>query len=72
MDSWGQVVCEAMACGTPAIVSTHTGASDIIINGESGFVFDVSDKEKLKEQKIQENQEKPKKNKGNRINHKIY
>ena len=29
-DSFGMVVAEAMACGTPAIVSTQTGAKAII------------------------------------------
>lgn len=29
-DSFGMVVAEAMACGTPAIVSTHTGSKSII------------------------------------------
>lgn len=49
MDSWGQVVCEAMACGTPSIVSTNTGSRDIIEHGISGFIFDVSNKNQLKE-----------------------
>lgn len=49
MDSWGQVVCEAMACGTPAIVSSNTGSKDIIEHGKSGFIFEVGDREKLKE-----------------------
>lgn len=49
MDSWGQVVCEAMACGTPVIVSENTGAKDIIENGENGFIVGVADQNKLSE-----------------------
>lgn len=49
MDSWGQVVCEAMACGTPVVVSEHTGAKDLIISGENGFITGVGDIESLKE-----------------------
>lgn len=52
MDSWGQVVCEAMSCGTTVIVSKSTGSSDIIENGENGFIIDTGDKEQLKD-KIQ-------------------
>lgn len=49
MDSWGQVVCEAMACGTPVIVSNSTGASDIVQNGKNGFIIDTGSKSELKE-----------------------
>jgi glycosyltransferase involved in cell wall biosynthesis len=39
-DHWGTVVCEAMACGTPAIASRWVGATeDLIKNGVNGFVF---------------------------------
>ena len=39
-ESWGLVVNEAMACGTPAIVSTACGcAPDLIDEGETGYSF---------------------------------
>jgi glycosyltransferase involved in cell wall biosynthesis len=39
-ETWGLVVNEAMACGVPAIVSDQVGcASDLIIDGETGFSF---------------------------------
>jgi glycosyltransferase involved in cell wall biosynthesis len=47
LDSWGQVVCEAMACGTPVIVSQNTGAKDIVRDGESGFIVDVANPNQL-------------------------
>lgn len=49
MDSWGQVVCEAMACGTPVIVSQNTGAKDIVEDGQSGFIVEVANKNQLAE-----------------------
>jgi glycosyltransferase involved in cell wall biosynthesis len=49
MDSWAQVVCEAMACGTPVIVSENTGAKDIVQSGENGFVVELADREQLSE-----------------------
>jgi glycosyltransferase involved in cell wall biosynthesis len=42
LDSWGQVVVEAMACGSPALVSTQTGAKDAVAEG-GGFVLPVDD-----------------------------
>ena len=39
-ETWGLVVNEAMACGTPAIVSDAVGcAPDLIEEGKTGFVF---------------------------------
>ena len=52
MDSWGQVVCEAMACGTPVIVSENTGAKDIVKDGESGFVIELANRKQLAEKII--------------------
>ncbi len=41
-ETWGLVVNEAMACGTPAIVSDAVGcAPDLIEEGKTGFVFPV-------------------------------
>jgi len=42
-DSFGMVVVEAMACGTPAIVSEQTGAREAITDGESGWVLPADD-----------------------------
>ncbi|MBC8110112.1 MAG: glycosyltransferase family 4 protein, partial [Verrucomicrobia bacterium] len=33
LDSWGMVVSEAMACGTPVIVSENTGSKDVVKDG---------------------------------------
>lgn len=37
-DGFGMVVAEAMACGTPVVVSNAAGASEIVENGRTGFV----------------------------------
>lgn len=43
-DQWGLCVNEAMACGTPVIVSERCGAAgEIVIDGDSGVVFDGDD-----------------------------
>jgi glycosyltransferase involved in cell wall biosynthesis len=43
-ETWGLVVNEAMASGLPAIVSRAAGCSrDLILEGETGFTFDVGD-----------------------------
>jgi glycosyltransferase involved in cell wall biosynthesis len=43
-ETWGLVVNEAMACGRPAIVSDRVGcAPDLIINGETGYIFPFGD-----------------------------
>ncbi|WP_338875064.1 glycosyltransferase family 4 protein [Spirosoma sp. SC4-14] len=42
LDSWGQVVLEAMACGTPVIVSENTGSKDAVLKG-GGFVIPAGD-----------------------------
>lgn len=47
-DSWAQTVIEAMACGTPVIVSENTGSKDAVQQG-GGFVIPVNDVEALKE-----------------------
>jgi len=38
-DGFGHVVLEAMACGTPALVTASCGASDVISQGQHGFVI---------------------------------
>jgi len=39
VESFGNVYLEAMACGTPIIVSTLAGAAEIITHGENGFII---------------------------------
>jgi starch synthase len=46
-DSWGLVVTEAMACGIPVIVTTHTGAP--VRNKVDGFVVPPADSTALVE-----------------------
>jgi glycosyltransferase involved in cell wall biosynthesis len=38
-DSFGLPILEAMACGLPVIASSHAGASEMIHDGETGFVL---------------------------------
>lgn len=40
-DTFNLAVLEAMAYGKPCIVSSNAGASEIIKDGENGFVFDI-------------------------------
>jgi len=43
-ETWGLVVNEAMACGTPAVVSNQAGcAPDMIREGITGYRFDPND-----------------------------
>jgi glycosyltransferase involved in cell wall biosynthesis len=44
LDSWAQTVIEGMACGTPVIVSDHTGAKEAVEQG-GGFVVPTGDVE---------------------------
>lgn len=39
--TWGLIVAEAMAAGTPCIVSNEAGVHEIITNGENGYTFPV-------------------------------
>lgn len=39
-DGFGLVVAEAMATGTPVIVSSAVGAKDLVKHGENGWVFE--------------------------------
>lgn len=48
LDGAAAVVFEAMATGTPAIVSTHTGAKDLINHAYNGWIFKDGDIEGLK------------------------
>lgn len=49
LDGFGMVVTEAMATGTPVIVSTHTGAKDLIKDGINGWIFPDGDVMALKD-----------------------
>ncbi len=49
VDGFGLVVMEAMACGIPVIVTTNTGASDVITDGVEGFIIPIRDVSVLKE-----------------------
>jgi glycosyltransferase involved in cell wall biosynthesis len=51
LDSWAQVVLEAMACGTPVIISDNTGAKDAVAKG-GGFIIPTGDEAALRD-KIQ-------------------
>ncbi|MCS6977186.1 MAG: glycosyltransferase family 4 protein [Gemmatales bacterium] len=42
-DGFGYVVGEAMSCGVPVIVTTATGAADLIEDGVNGFVVPPAD-----------------------------
>lgn len=46
LDSWAMVVIEAMACGTPVIISNNTGAKDAVVKG-GGAVLETGDEEAL-------------------------
>ena len=39
-DTFGKVIAEAQACGTPAIVYNITGCKEIVINEKSGYVVE--------------------------------
>jgi len=49
LEGFAQVTIEAMACGTPVIVSDSAGSSDAVIDGVNGFVVISRDVEALKE-----------------------
>ena len=48
-ETWGLVVEEALYFGIPVLVSQNCGSSQLVINGENGFVFDPNNPFKLKE-----------------------
>ena len=53
-ETWGLVVNEAFATGTPAIVSDEVGcAADLIASGETGFTFRAGDVEHLTSRLLQ-------------------
>jgi glycosyltransferase involved in cell wall biosynthesis len=48
-DGFGLVVAEAMSFGCPVIVSKNVGASDLVTNGENGFIVDIRSPEQVAE-----------------------
>jgi glycosyltransferase involved in cell wall biosynthesis len=48
-DSFGMVVAEALASGTPVIVSTMVGAKDLVREGVTGWLVPMGDMEALAE-----------------------
>jgi glycosyltransferase involved in cell wall biosynthesis len=49
-DSFGMVVLEALACGTPVIVSDHVGAAGVVRPNESGWIVPAADSQVLANQ----------------------
>lgn len=45
----GMVQLQAMACGLPVIVTTNTGAEDVVRDGKDGFIIPIRDVEAIKE-----------------------
>lgn len=48
-DTWGMVILEAMTFGKPILCSKWAGASELVVKGENGYVFEPQDPEKLAE-----------------------
>jgi glycosyltransferase involved in cell wall biosynthesis len=48
-DGFGLVVAEAINCGLPVIVTSNTGAADIVNNGNNGFIIPASSSEIIAE-----------------------
>lgn len=46
-DQWGMAVNEALAAGTPVLVSNRCGAHELVSNGKNGFTFSPDDEEHL-------------------------
>jgi glycosyltransferase involved in cell wall biosynthesis len=46
-ESFGQVIVEAMACGVPAVASAALGPAHIVDDGETGWLFDIHDRDGL-------------------------
>jgi glycosyltransferase involved in cell wall biosynthesis len=46
-DSFGVAAVEAMACGTPVIVSDAGGLQEVVIEGETGYIVPMRNPEKL-------------------------
>lgn len=49
LDGFGMVVSEALACGTPVLVSDRVGAKDLVQEGVNGWIVPAEDAGKLAE-----------------------
>ncbi|MFF2449972.1 N-acetyl-alpha-D-glucosaminyl L-malate synthase BshA [Neobacillus sp. NPDC058068] len=52
-ESFGLVALEAMACGVPCIGTNIGGIPEVILHGETGFICDVGDIEKISNKAIE-------------------
>ena len=48
-ETWGVVLLEAMLFGKPTICSTGAGTSEMVVDGENGYLFDPNRADKLAE-----------------------
>lgn len=48
-DGWGLVIAQALACGRPVIATRQSGAAELIVPGENGYVVDAGQVEPLAE-----------------------
>ena len=48
-EGFGYVVAEAMASGIPVIVTPNTGAADLVVDGQNGFVVPARDSGAIRE-----------------------
>lgn len=46
-EGFARVILETMSCGVCPLVSTHTGGSDVVVDGENGYTFDPYDVERI-------------------------
>ncbi|HEY9906864.1 MAG TPA: glycosyltransferase family 4 protein [Thermosynechococcaceae cyanobacterium] len=46
-DTWGVVTLEAMLLGKPILCSRGAGTSELVVNGENGYVFDPDNSNEL-------------------------
>ncbi|MEJ7709650.1 MAG: glycosyltransferase family 4 protein [Pyrinomonadaceae bacterium] len=49
VEGFGLVYLESLACGTPVIGTPHTGAADLVCDGEEGFIVPIRSVEALME-----------------------
>jgi glycosyltransferase involved in cell wall biosynthesis len=45
--TWGLAVFEAMACGTPVVVSRGAGASEVLTDGVNGYLVDPASPDQM-------------------------
>ena len=49
-DNYPNVICEALACGVPAVASNIGGIPEQVIDGKTGFLFEKGNPQSLREQ----------------------